>query len=284
MLAARAAKQRLAGELREVAARPADRVEMHRQPARGDRVPYRVPPGVPQRRHVVAAGDFEPADIAALGDALDLADRRVDGRGLGCWRARQSAPGAAAEIGEPVIVDAQHRAGRLIVVEPVGGAENPVKDFGLDAVAILILEPQVGVGQPADCSFSIGIKPGRGHAVGAVDLARLVLAPGRTHAVRQPERRAVLGNPFLAARAVGDIGHAVLQSGRRVRGEEVGRQPDQIDMAIGRDRLCTASPFLHFVLPKRSALTSLRALRSNLMPSSAFCGMRLPRRAARSSL
>jgi hypothetical protein len=47
--------------------------------------------------------------------------------------------------------------------------------------------------------------------------------------------------PFMvtprAALAVGDEGHAALQRRRCIRGEQVGRQPDRIDMAIGGDHV-----------------------------------------------
>ena len=141
----------------------------------------------------------------------------------------------AAEIGQPIIVDAQHRTGRFVVVEAIGGAENAVENFRLDAVAILVLETEIRVGQTPDFLLFVIVKPGRSHAVGTVDLARLIFAAGRAHPGVEPERGAVLGDPFPAARPLGDIGHAVLDRGRRVGGEQIGRQPDQIDVAISRN-------------------------------------------------
>jgi hypothetical protein len=212
-----------------------DRVEMHRQPARRRGVPHRVPPGIPQRRHAVFAGNFEAAHIAAARHALDFADRSIAvmvrdvgeaGIALGLLR---------TEIGEPVVVDAQHFAGRLVVVEAACRAEDAVQHLGLYAVALLILEAQIGVCQAPDFFLLRIVQPGRGHPVGTVDFARFVEPPGRAHPAIETEGGAVLGHPFAAARSVGNIGHAVLELGGGVGGEQVGRQPDQIDVAIGRD-------------------------------------------------
>jgi hypothetical protein len=42
---------------------------------------------------------------------------------------------AVAEAGEPLVVDAKHLAGGIVVIDPAGGAENAVQHLGLDAVA-----------------------------------------------------------------------------------------------------------------------------------------------------
>jgi len=141
----------------------------------------------------------------------------------------------AAEIGETFIIDAQHFAGRRVIVEAAGGAENAVQHLRLDPVALLVLEPQVRIGQPPSLFLLRVIEARRGHPVGAVDLARLIHPPGRAPAAIDPERGAVLRDPFAAARPFGHIGHAVLELGGGVGGEQVGRQPDQVDMAIGRN-------------------------------------------------
>ena len=208
---------------------------MHRQPARRRGVPHRVPPGIPQRCHAVFAGNFEAAHIAAARHALDLADRSVAvmvrdvgeaGIALGLLR---------TEIGEPVIVDTQHFAGCLVIVQAARRAENAVQHLGLYAVAPLIVEAQIGVCQAPDFLLLRIVQPGRGHAIGTVDFARFVEPPSRAHPAIETEGGAVLGHPFAAARSVGDIGHALLERGGGVGGEQVGRQPDHIDMAIGRD-------------------------------------------------
>src|SRR6266849_4748045 len=104
--------------------------------------------------------------------ALDLADRGVGVVVGDAGEAGETLGMVAAEIGEPVVVDAQHRAGGLVVVEAAGGAEDAVQDLGLDAVAILLLEPQIGVGEAADALLAVLVKPGRGHPVGAMDRPR----------------------------------------------------------------------------------------------------------------
>jgi hypothetical protein len=117
-----------------------------------------------------------------------------------------------AELDEPVIVDAQHLVSGLVVVEAAGGAEDAVQHLGLDAVTVLVLEPQIGIGEAADAPLAVVIEPFRRHPIGTVDLARLVEPAGRAHAVHQPEGRALLGDPLRAALAVGGIRHAVFQS------------------------------------------------------------------------
>src|SRR5438046_8482089 len=68
-----------------------------------------------------------------------------------------------------------------------------------------------------------------------MDDARHVLAAGRAHAVHKAELGALGRHPFGSLGAVDDMRHAVFQRCRGVLGEEVGRQPDQVDMAIGGD-------------------------------------------------
>jgi len=80
-----------------------------------------------------------------------------------------------AEIGEPLVVDAQHLAGRLVVLEADRGTEDAVQHLGLHTVALLVLEPQFGIGHAADALLAVLVNPLRSHPVGAVDLARNVL-------------------------------------------------------------------------------------------------------------
>src|SRR5712691_4614328 len=119
-------QERLAGQLREVPPRPADRVEMQRQAARRGGIPDRVPPRVPQRGHVVFTGDFQSAHGAARRDTLDLMDSGVDVVVRDAGQPGKAVGMPAAEFGEPVIVAAQHLAGGLVVIEPAGGAEDAV--------------------------------------------------------------------------------------------------------------------------------------------------------------
>ena len=184
-----------------------------------------------------SARDLEAAHAAAPGDPLDLADRGVDVVVRDAGEPGKAVGMGIAEAGEPFVVDAQHLAGRFVVIDPAGGAEDAVQYLGLDPVAVLVLDPQFGIGHAADALLAVLVDPFRRHPVRAVDLARLVEAAGRAHAVHQPERGAFLGHPLLAPRPVGHVGHAVLHCGRGIGGEQIGRQPDQIDMAVGRDHI-----------------------------------------------
>src|SRR2546428_13429511 len=80
----------------------------------------------------------------ALDDALDLGDgrlqRMVRDRGEPGVAARMS----RAEVGEPLVVDAQDLDRRLRVVHAPRGAEDPVEHLGLDTAAVLVLQTQIG--------------------------------------------------------------------------------------------------------------------------------------------
>src|SRR6266480_7186463 len=54
-------------------------------------------------------------------------------------------------------------------------------------------------------------------------------------AADEAERGAVLRGPVRAVGTLGDVGHAVPQRGRGVRGEQVGRQHGKIDVTVGGD-------------------------------------------------
>src|SRR6202022_5087672 len=72
----------------------------------------------------------------------------------------------------------------------------------------------------------------------------------------QPEGGAVARDPLLAVRAFADERHPLLELARRLRGEEIRRQPDHIEMAIGRD-----SFVLHLLqLPTADQIISNREL------------------------
>src|SRR5205823_4674959 len=105
-----------------------------------------------------------------------------------------------------------------------------------------------------DAALAVLVEARRGHAIGAVDLARDVLASRRTHAVHEPEVRALLGDPHRPLRAVAHVGHAVAQRRRGVGGEEIGRQPAEIHVAVGGDHLVAHRGRPH-ALP-RGALSS----------------------------
>jgi hypothetical protein len=64
---------------------------------------------------------------------LDLADRVVDVVVRDAGEAGKAVGVGIAETGEPLVVDTQHLAGRLVVVDAAGGAEDAVQYLGLDA-------------------------------------------------------------------------------------------------------------------------------------------------------
>ncbi len=142
-----------------------------------------------------------------------------------------------AEPRQPFVVDAYHLDGGLGVVEPGGGAQDPVQRLGLHAVAVLVLQAELRVAQTVDALLAILVEAGGGHAIGAMDLPRDVLATGRAHAAGQAEEAAVLAHPHLALRTVGNVGHAVLQRRRCIGRKQVGRQLAEVDVAVGGDSL-----------------------------------------------
>ena len=197
-------------------------------------LPQRFPERIPQRRHVGPVGDVEAAH-AALGVAHHLGHRLFHVVVGDVGQPDQPIGRAAAEIVQPVIVDAQHLEGGLGIVQPAARAQHAVQHLGLHAVAVLVLQAHRHVGQAANALLAVVVEAGRGHAVGAVDDARHVFAAGRAHAVHQAELGALGAHPFGALRAFDHMRHAVLEGGGGIAGEQVGRQPDQVDMSIGGD-------------------------------------------------
>ena len=84
----------------------------------------------------------------------------------------------------------------------IGLAALAAFGLGVDPVAIEFLGAQIGIARAADALQPVFVKPGLGHAVGAVLLARLIEAAGRADAADQTERGAVIGDPFLSVRPV----------------------------------------------------------------------------------
>ena len=189
---------------------------------------------MPHRLHVPRAGELHAAK-AELRHAIDLLHGGVD---VAVGQAGQTdvAVGiVAAEVLQPVVVDPEHLVGGLRVVEPRGGAEDAVDHLGLDAVAVHVLHAQGGIGGPADALLAVFVEPGRGHDVDPIVRAGDVLRSGRADAVHEAEGSAVAAGPVRTVRPVRDVRHPLLHRGRRVRGEEVGRNPGQVDVAVGRD-------------------------------------------------
>jgi hypothetical protein len=141
----------------------------------------------------------------------------------------------AAEIAEPVVVDAQHLVGRLVVLDARGDAQDAEDDLGVDAVLLHLLDPQMRVAGAALAALAGVVEPRFGHLVDPVVLPRDERRADRTDCARNAHDDSGLGHPAWAVSALLDIGHAVLQFPRRPGGEEVRRQPWQVEMAIGRN-------------------------------------------------
>ena len=209
-----------------------------------DRLPQRLPRGMPHRLHVPRARQLHAAQ-AELGDPVDFLHRRVDVAVGQAGQADEAVGIVAAEVHEPVVVDAEHLVRGLGVVQPRGRAEDAVDDLGLHAVAVHVLRAQHRIGRTGDPLLAVLVETGRGHHVHAVVLAGHVLGAGRPHAAPQAEARPVLGGPVRTVGTVVDVGHAVLERRRRVRREQIGRDPGQVDVAVGGDPLVAhdASPW-----------------------------------------
>src|ERR1700747_1225505 len=79
------------------------------------------------------------------------------------------------------------------------------------------------------------VETGLGHLVGAQLLARNPRCAGRADATTQAVLGTVIVGPALhSARILGDVGHQVSDFARRVRREQLGRQPEHVEMTISR--------------------------------------------------
>jgi hypothetical protein len=215
----------------------ADGVEVDREPAAVDDFPERVPRRVPQRLQVRRVRDVEPAHGAALGHALHLRDGGLDRMVRNRRETRIALGMARAELREPLVVDPHDLDGRLRIIHAAGGAEDSVEHLGLDAVPVLVLQSQIGIGQATDALLAVVVEPGLGHAVGAMNAAGDVLASGRAHAVHEPQIGALLRNPHLALGPVDDVRHPVSHVGGGAGDEEIGGKPAEIEVAVGGDHL-----------------------------------------------
>src|SRR5215813_1940058 len=140
-----------------------------------------------------------------------------------------------AEIDEPVVVDAKHLLGRLVVVQPRGRAEDAEDDLGLYAVHLHVSKAQVRVGRTANAFLAVLVETHCRHLVDTIILSRDELLTGRTDAADQSERRPVLASPVRAVGAVHHVGHALAHGGGRIRSEQIGRDPGHVDVAVGGD-------------------------------------------------
>src|SRR6516162_5360297 len=185
-------------------------MQMYRQPGLGGGLPQGVPPRVVQRLHADTVGDLQTAHDSGRGYPMDLVNRSVDIVTRDTGQCGVPFRVSAAEIGEPFVVNPQHFSGRLVVVQPHAGAEDAIQDLSLHPVTLLIFEPQFGISEAPDTLAAVVVETSRSHPVGAMDLARHVLAAGRTHPIHQAEVAAVLRYPSWSLGAVGDIRHTVL--------------------------------------------------------------------------
>src|SRR5437868_1746171 len=77
-----------------------------------------------------------------------------------------------------------------------------------------------------------------GHLVGAQLLARNPRGAGCADATAQAVLgTAIVGPALHPVRILGDVGHQIPELARRVRSEQLGRQPEHVEMTIGRDTL-----------------------------------------------
>src|SRR5258707_12446797 len=74
-----------------------------------------------------------------------------------------------------------------------------------------------------------------GHLVDAIVLPGHEWRADRADRAGNAHIDAGLGDPLWAIRTVLDIGHAVLELAGRLRDEQFGRQPRQVEVAIGRN-------------------------------------------------
>ena len=219
---------------------PADGVDVHGKPARVDRLPQGVPVTVVEGLHVEGVRDLETADGAPLRDPLDLGHRRLDVVVGDAGDAGEAVGMGLAEVGEPFVVDPHDLDRGFRIVQPVRGPEDPVEHLAPDPVEVLVPHPELGLGEPADPLGSVLVEALGGHPVGAVDHARHVLAPRRPHGVREPEVGPAPRHPDVAPLVVlVHVGHALLEMRRRLLGEELGREPDEIDVAVRRNDLAS---------------------------------------------
>ena len=211
-----------------------ERVEVQRDSDLVDGRPQWLPLRMPHRLHVPRARQLETLE-AELGGAMNLGDGGVDVTVRQVREPDVAVGILAAEIRHPRVVDAQHLVRGLDVLQLGRRREDAVNHLGVDAVAIHLLDTQVRIARPANPLLAVVVQPGRRHHVDAQLLARDVLGAGRANAAGDPELDAVLRDPPPLVGPVGHVRHAVLQVRRRLRREQVGGKPDQVEVTVGGD-------------------------------------------------
>jgi len=91
---------------------------------------------------------------------VDLAHRRVDVAVGQAGQPDVARRVVAAEVHEPVVVDAEHLGGRLVIAEPRGRAQDAEDDLGLHAVPLHVLDPQRRIGGTAYPLLAVIVQPG----------------------------------------------------------------------------------------------------------------------------
>ena len=111
-------------------------------------VGYRINPDTGRAELVLST--VNERRLGRAGRALQFFDPFLDIVQIDHRDALESGRISAAELGEPVVVDAQHLERRLGIVQPAARAQHAVQDLGLHAVAVLVLDAQLGIGEPAE--------------------------------------------------------------------------------------------------------------------------------------
>src|SRR5215471_8376265 len=111
------------------------------------------------------SGSHEGCHMGSMSHEQDLLHRSADVPVGQAGEADLPVGIVAAEVDQPVVVDAEHFARRLVIVQPRGRAQDAEDDLGLDAIAIHVLDAQLGRGGTGNTLLTVLVEPGRGHHV-----------------------------------------------------------------------------------------------------------------------
>ena len=143
-----------------------------------------------------------------------------------------------AEVGDPLVVDAEGGGLDLQVFDLQAGAGEAIQDFRLNAVHVLVPDAQIRRGGVRAAFVVAGLL----HSVVAVAHAGLGRAEAHAHAAEDAQLLA-FAHPDLAVEAVlGLLGGSVLHVGHEVpelgggcAGEHVAGQPAHVHVGVARD-------------------------------------------------